>query len=85
MTSDHLGHLAVEIYKVLENSVVDLSNRYRDMGLTHKRFRWDLLYMAVGSEWVCENLYPYLNDDHIDTALRNIVIPYSNPSKFDKN
>lgn len=37
-----------------------------------QRFRWDLLYGLVGSEWVCDNLYPYLNDDHIDSALKQI-------------
>jgi hypothetical protein len=38
-----------------------------------KRFRWDLLYAAKLSPWICDNLYPYLNDSHIDTALKSIV------------
>jgi hypothetical protein len=38
-----------------------------------KRFRWDLMSSAVGSRWICDNLYSYANDDHIDTALRRIV------------
>lgn len=41
----------------------------------NKRYRWDLLYACVGSQWVCDNLYPYMNDSHIDTALRSIVKP----------
>ncbi len=38
-----------------------------------KRLRWDLLYIAIGSRWICDNLYSYMNDDHIDTALRAIM------------
>lgn len=36
-----------------------------------KRLRWDLLY-ASRYDGV-KDLYTYLNDDHIDTALRKIV------------
>lgn len=38
--------------------------------ISAKRFRWDLLMAARMSPWVCDNIYPYANDDHIDTALR---------------
>ena len=38
-----------------------------------KRLRWDALYAAMSSRWVCENLYPYMDDTHIDTALRAIM------------
>lgn len=38
-----------------------------------KRYRWDLMYAAGLSRYVCDNVYPYANDDHIDTALRQIV------------
>jgi hypothetical protein len=39
------------------------------------QYRW--LYSTPidgvkSSTWICDNLYPYLNDDHIDTALRRI-------------
>lgn len=37
------------------------------------RIRWDMLRAAVGFEWVSDNLYSYLNDTHIDTALRAIM------------
>ena len=39
-----------------------------------KRLRWDFLYAAALSSWMRDNLYSYLNDDHIDTALKNIMI-----------
>jgi hypothetical protein len=38
-----------------------------------KRLRWDVLYSVVGSRWICDAIYPYANDDHIDTALRAIM------------
>lgn len=36
------------------------------------RYRWDLVYAA---QYNCTIFYGYLNDDHIDTALRSIVPP----------
>ena len=44
-----------------------------DCLLSDMRYRWDLLHISVPSKWICDNLYPYLNDDHIDTALRKIT------------
>ena len=42
-------------------------------GYTDRRHRWDCLWVAKQSSWVCDTLYPYLNDDHIDSALRSII------------
>lgn len=44
--------------------------RVNDLG---KRFRWDLLHAARLTPWVCSTLYPYMNDSHLDTALRAVV------------
>lgn len=38
-----------------------------------KRVRWDLSHAAKLTPWVCANLYSYMDDSHIDTALRAIV------------
>jgi hypothetical protein len=38
-----------------------------------KRFRWDLFHVAGLNNYACDTLYTYLNDDHIDTALRKIA------------
>lgn len=40
---------------------------------TSMRIRWDLFNAAGLTPWACEVLYPYLDDSHIDTALRHIV------------
>jgi hypothetical protein len=37
------------------------------------RLRWDCLWSSVPSRWVCDNIYPYANDEHLDTALRRIL------------
>ena len=44
--------------------------RVRDLA---KRFRWDLSYAARLTPWICDTVYPYANDTHVDTALRRIV------------
>ena len=45
-------------------------SRVKDL---EKRFRWDLLWATGQSKWITDVLYSYLNDTHIDTALRSIV------------
>ncbi len=45
-----------------------------------KRFCFDILYLTDISIWICDNLYPYLNDDHIYSALRNICPMINTPS-----
>lgn len=47
--------------------------QYKGAGLSHKRYRWDMLYAAKQNDFVCNTLYRYLNDDHIDTALQRIL------------
>ena len=37
------------------------------------RIRWDLFYAAEIGKWVCDNVYCYATDDHLDTALRQIM------------
>ena len=51
---------------------------YRASNLTATRYRWDVARIAFGdlpggfSRWICDNLYSYLSDAHIDTALRKV-------------
>lgn len=44
--------------------------RVKDHG---KRLRWDIANASGLIPWFCSDLYPYMNDDHIDTALRHIT------------
>ncbi len=50
----------------------------------HKRFRWALWGASKVDDhpaitWQCGHLYPYVDDSHIDTALRNIVMELYKP------
>jgi hypothetical protein len=59
-------------------SPVDTPERraaYREAGLSTRRYQWDLVRIAGLMTWLCDNLYSYLNDDHIQTALNRIVKP----------
>lgn len=46
---------------------------YLKLGLSEKRWRWDCLWAAGISQWVSDNIYPYANDEHIDSALKRIL------------
>ena len=68
-----------EHYDILNNAIKssrfydDLMN-YKQAGMSAKRWRWDCLWSVRESlkEWF-SIVYQYLNDDHIDTALRRIT------------
>lgn len=38
-----------------------------------KRLRWDVFNKLFGSVWICDIVYLYANDDHIDSALRYVM------------
>lgn len=38
-----------------------------------KRLRWDLSYRVGLSRWLCENVYSYADNSHIDTALKAVM------------
>lgn len=42
-------------------------------GDPEKRFRWDLFRACGLVGWQCKTLYTYLDDSHIDTALKSAV------------
>ena len=52
---------------------------YKEQGLSGERLRWDLLWgskIKIGDGVGIKgdlNLYEYMNDNHIDTALRKIT------------
>ena len=75
-----------EDYAVLESAIkrtiaqtgLSLDN-YTSLGLTAKRYRWDLLeksQIKIGDGINIDgdvNIYAYANNNHIDTALRKIT------------
>ena len=75
MTTEHFAILEAAMNKSMQDGAMlpfDTSE------WTNKRFRWQWLYETKidgqrCSAWICDHLYSYLNDDHIDTALRRIA------------
>jgi hypothetical protein len=74
---DHYRTLSDAIAEAREQRSELTLESYRLQRLTPKRWRWDLLWYCTARilprNWVCETLYSYLNDDHIDSALRSIT------------
>jgi len=76
---EHLEHLRKEISEVLElydglvseyeNGQFPRSDRVKDL---QKRFCFDLLFGAGLCKYVSDVLYPYMNDDHLYTALKAV-------------
>lgn len=77
ITNEHFKLMQTAMAETLAR-YPDARETYADMGLSPKRLRWDVLRSSTingvkGITWLCDNLYPYLNDAHIDTALRHIM------------
>ena len=75
MTKEHFDHMEktiTERHNELKTSKPVQYAEYINSGHSSKRMRWDMLYGAGLTRFVCDTLYTYLDDDHIDTALRNI-------------
>lgn len=82
MTPEHFEHIRTAVRRILddeygkivvneyETGKFNRSDRVEDL---NKRFRWDLFHAAGLNRFACDVLYEYLDDTHIDTALRNIV------------
>jgi len=76
---EHFEHLKTEIEAILSkyDRVVDeyergqfpRSEKVKDL---QRRFCFDVLFGAGLSRWVSDNLYPYMNEDHLYTALKAI-------------
>ena len=76
---EHLSTLKTNIDEILAKypSLVDeyehgkfpRSDKVKDL---QKRFCFDVLYGAGLTAWVCEELYAYLDDSHLYTALKTV-------------
>lgn len=73
---EHYAHMLAAMCDAQAARPTETRDYYARMGFgkdTAKRHRWDLCYAAQLSSWICDNLYSYMDDTHIDTALRSIV------------
>lgn len=76
MTNEHYSYILSELDTLLdihETTLEEVKKDYTAKGLSMERMRWDLTYYAKLTPWICDNLYNYLNDGHIDTALRRMT------------
>ena len=67
-----------EHLKALQQARKDKAQRIKDMDM---RIRWDSFYARQLSAFACSHLYSYLNDTHIDTALKQIARELSWPTE----
>jgi len=79
LTSAHYQHMksAIEALdrQVLEQHYRDLEQESARTGKPRdpdKRMRWDVQHAAGLTRWICDEVYPYANDTHLDTSLRQI-------------
>ena len=79
MKQEHYTYLKAKLEHLAEK--IDTHRKWLIADGTAKdiemRLRWDLLYAAKIDTFICDKLYPYLNDSHIDTALRKIMVDFN--------
>lgn len=51
----------------------ELTEVYQSRQLSPKRMRWDIARAALVIPYINDVLYKYLEDTHIDTALRTVM------------
>lgn len=63
-----------EHYDHMRNSMQPIMDAIpQPEGMSGKMYRWGVARRAGLITYMCDTLYSYLNDDHIDTALRHIT------------
>ena len=79
---EHFAHLKSEIDSVLERyGFENLKEEYETGNFPrsekvkdlNKRFCFDMLFGAGLNSWVCDELYPYMSDEHVYSALKKII------------
>ena len=72
MTQEHFQHMQRVLAEV---DTPELRQMYIDAGLSTTLYQWNMIRRAGLMGWVCDTLYKYLNDNHIQTALNRIIKP----------
>lgn len=67
ITKQDYDNMKIKIATVHTN---DIQQLYKDKQFSDRRYRWDCFH---ATKCYTKELYDYLNDDHIDTALKNII------------
>lgn len=75
---EHLQHMKDKILPNITGEIIHAyetgnfvrSEKTKDFQI---RFNFDMLCRFLGSAWICDNLYTYMNDDHIKSALNSFM------------
>ncbi len=70
MKPSHFEHMRARIAPL---DTADRRAQYREKCTSLRAYQWYLVRAAGLIPFVCDALYTYLNDDHIQTALNRIV------------
>ena len=70
--TEHLEHMRVAFVRFDTDFY---RSRYAAAGLSTRRYQWDLVRASGLMPWLCDTLYSYLDDTHIQTALNKLVKP----------
>jgi len=62
-------------FKTIGDVVKDYQEKRVEANDIRRRVVWDVLKASTienmpAISWICQNIYPYANDNHIDTVLR---------------
>ena len=65
-------------YEILKNKAIDITNKYPNWEVPEyndTRNRWNVFHAICDDDkyTFAKILWKYLHDDHIDTALKNII------------
>ena len=72
MTKEHYNRIKTAIASIPRE--LALEHKSKELGKDKAmRFRWDMFIAAKLSTFAGDELYSYLNDDHIDTALKAVM------------
>ena len=67
---DHMMEAIRPLMPKLEQHFAYIKGKSKDPAM---RLRWDAAHAAKLTSFFCDSVYPYANDEHIDTALRSIM------------
>ena len=77
ITAEHYNHMKRQIAIIWTQEKHDAHRQFiinegkaKDV---EKRLRHDWAYYAKISAFICDNVYTYAEDGHVDTALKNII------------
>jgi len=78
ITQPHYQHMKAAIAAIATPSKVAAHRQFilnegkaKDV---EKRLRWDMSYYSGLTPYICDNVYSYADDTHVDTALRQIML-----------